>query len=195
MRRKTAPQDPVHPEVSRAAASEVGLIAKAEESAQSAMGEYVLDNRSHRTTQGSSARPTRKAVVGEIITRPCRSCLLPGDRSWCEDVGRARWLAAPSHANRGSANTGEKREGLFGSSHWKVGNRSCAGNEVAPANACASAASSSDSRLAVRERVFNSAAHEKLSCVRTRMLVVPGSVPVCHQFASPWTGRTHHPDA
>jgi hypothetical protein len=52
MRRKTAPKDPVHPEVSRAVASEVGLIAKAEEGAQSAVGEYVLDNLSHRTTQG-----------------------------------------------------------------------------------------------------------------------------------------------
>jgi hypothetical protein len=49
MRRKTAPKDPVHPELLRAAPSEVGLIAKAEESAQSAVGEYVLDNRSHRT--------------------------------------------------------------------------------------------------------------------------------------------------
>ena len=59
MRRKTAPKDPVHPEVSRAVASEVGLIAKAEEGAQSAVGEYVLDNRSHRTTQGSGVRGSR----------------------------------------------------------------------------------------------------------------------------------------
>ncbi len=59
MRRKTAPKDPVHPEVSRAVASEVGLIAKAEEGAQSAVGECVLDNRSHRTTQGSGVRGRR----------------------------------------------------------------------------------------------------------------------------------------
>jgi hypothetical protein len=59
MRRKTAPKEPVHPQVSRAAASEVGLIARAEESAQSAMGEYVLDNRSHRTIQGSGVRGRR----------------------------------------------------------------------------------------------------------------------------------------
>ena len=56
MRRKTAPKDPVHPEVSRAVASEVGLIAEEENGAQSAMGEYVLDNRSHRTAQGSGVR-------------------------------------------------------------------------------------------------------------------------------------------
>ena len=52
-------KDPVHPELSRASASEVGLIARAEESAQSAMGEYVLDNRSHRTPQGSGVRGRR----------------------------------------------------------------------------------------------------------------------------------------
>jgi hypothetical protein len=56
MRRKTAPKDPVHPEVSRAAPSEVGLIAK-KECAQSAMGEYVLDNLSHRTTQAQRPGP------------------------------------------------------------------------------------------------------------------------------------------
>jgi hypothetical protein len=59
MRRKTAPKDSVHPKVSRAAASEVGLIAKEENGAQSAVGEYVLDNRSHRTTQGSGVRGRR----------------------------------------------------------------------------------------------------------------------------------------
>lgn len=59
MRRKTAPKDPVHPRLSRAAPSEVGLIAKAEEWAQSAVGEYVLDNRSHRTPQGSVVRGRR----------------------------------------------------------------------------------------------------------------------------------------
>ena len=62
MRRKTAPKDPVHPEVSRVAANEVGLIAKAGERAQSAMGEYVLDNRSHRTTQGSGVRGRRASL-------------------------------------------------------------------------------------------------------------------------------------
>jgi hypothetical protein len=62
MRRKTAPKDPVHPEVSRAAASEVGLIAKAEEWAQSAVGECVLDNRSHRTDQGSGVRGRRASL-------------------------------------------------------------------------------------------------------------------------------------
>jgi hypothetical protein len=62
MRRKTAPKDPVHPEVSRASASELGLIAMAEESAQSAMGECVLDNRSHRTTQGSGVRGRRATL-------------------------------------------------------------------------------------------------------------------------------------
>jgi hypothetical protein len=62
MRRKTASQDPVHPEVSRAAASEVGLIAEEENGAQSAVGEYVLDNRSHRTTQGSGVRGRRASL-------------------------------------------------------------------------------------------------------------------------------------
>jgi hypothetical protein len=62
MRRKTAPEDSVHPEASRAVASEVGLIAKAEEGGQSAMGEYVLDNRSHRTTQGSGVRDRRESL-------------------------------------------------------------------------------------------------------------------------------------
>ena len=64
MRRKTAPKDPVHPKVSRASASEVGLIAMAEESAQSAMGECVLDNRSHRTTQGLGVRGRRNPLIG-----------------------------------------------------------------------------------------------------------------------------------
>jgi len=59
MRRKTASQAPVHPRLSRAAQSEVGLIAKAEEGAQSAVGECVLDNRSHRTKQGSGVRGRR----------------------------------------------------------------------------------------------------------------------------------------
>jgi len=59
MRRKTASQAPVHPRLSRAAQSEVGLIAKAEEGAQSAVGECVLDNRSHRTDQGSGVRGRR----------------------------------------------------------------------------------------------------------------------------------------
>ena len=64
MRRKTAPKDPVHPEVSRASASELGLIAKAEECAQSAMGECVLDNRSHRTTNRvRGAGPPRKTFI------------------------------------------------------------------------------------------------------------------------------------
>ena len=62
MRRKTAPKDPVHPNVSRAAQTEVGLIAAAEEWGQSAVGEYVLDNRSHRTTQGSGARGRRASL-------------------------------------------------------------------------------------------------------------------------------------
>ena len=64
MRRKTAPKDPVHPEVSRASASEVGLIAKAEEGGQSVMGEYVLDNRSHRTAPGHRRHDT--ARVGGV---------------------------------------------------------------------------------------------------------------------------------
>ena len=64
MRRKTAPKDPVHPEASRAVASEGGLIAKEENGAQSAVGEYVLDNHSHRTTQGSGVRgPAHKTFV------------------------------------------------------------------------------------------------------------------------------------
>ena len=62
MRRKTAPKDPVHPNVSRAAQTEVGLIAAAEEWGQSAVGEYVLDNRSHRTTQGSGVRGRRASL-------------------------------------------------------------------------------------------------------------------------------------
>jgi hypothetical protein len=71
MRRKTAPKDSVHPEVSRAAASEMGLIARAEESAQSAMGEYVLDNRSHRTTpRVRGAGPERKTFVR---TKACKA--------------------------------------------------------------------------------------------------------------------------
>jgi hypothetical protein len=75
MRRKTAPQDPVHPEVSRAA-SEVGLIAKAEESAQSATGEYVLDNRSHRTTkgQGCGAAQERRPQVMDGPASPAADC-------------------------------------------------------------------------------------------------------------------------
>jgi hypothetical protein len=72
MRRKTAPKDSVHPEVSRAAASEVGLIARTEESAQSAMGEYVLDNRSHRTPQGSGVRGRR----ARLSFRP-KACKAP----------------------------------------------------------------------------------------------------------------------
>jgi hypothetical protein len=75
MRRKTAPKDPVHPEVSRAVASEVGLIAKAEEGAQSAVGECVLDNRSHRTTQGSGVRGRRARLSSaEKHARPCIPC-------------------------------------------------------------------------------------------------------------------------
>jgi hypothetical protein len=54
MRRKTAPNDPVHPGVPRAVASDGGLIAKAVEAAQSAMGENVLDNRSHRMPKAQS---------------------------------------------------------------------------------------------------------------------------------------------
>src|SRR3954471_9608064 len=77
MRRKTAPQDPVHPKLSRAAASEVGLIAKAEESAQSAMGEYVLDNRSHRTTQGSGGRGRRARLSFRPKTCPAPHPLQP----------------------------------------------------------------------------------------------------------------------
>jgi hypothetical protein len=71
MRRKTAPKDLVHPGVSRAVASEVGLIAKVEETAQSAMGENVLDNRSHRTpkAQSHSAAPhnLRGAPIGAQV--------------------------------------------------------------------------------------------------------------------------------
>lgn len=70
MRRKTAPKDPVHPEVSRAVASEVGLIAKAEEGAQSAMGECVLDNRSHRTIQGSGVWGRRASLSSAKHGRP-----------------------------------------------------------------------------------------------------------------------------
>jgi hypothetical protein len=71
MRRKTAPKDPVHPNVSRAAQTEVGLIAKAEEWAQSAVGECVLDNRSHRNdTRVRGAGLARKPVVREIMDGP-----------------------------------------------------------------------------------------------------------------------------
>jgi hypothetical protein len=70
MRRKTAPKDPVHPNVSRAAHTEVGLIAKAEEWAQSAVGECVLDNRSHRTDKGQGCGPARKPVVRESMDGP-----------------------------------------------------------------------------------------------------------------------------
>ena len=71
MRRKTAPKDPVHPEVSRAVASEVGLIAEEENGAQSAMGEYVLDNRSHRTAQGLGCG------AGAQASRPAKSWTAP----------------------------------------------------------------------------------------------------------------------
>jgi hypothetical protein len=75
MRRKTAPKDPVHPKVSRAAASEVGLIAKAEEWAQSAVRECVLDNRSHRTTQGSGVRgPRARLSPAESMDGPASPC-------------------------------------------------------------------------------------------------------------------------
>ena len=76
MRRKTASQAPVHPRLSRAAQSEVGLIAKAEEGAQSAVGECVLDNRSHRTTQGPGVRgrsarvPSRKIMAAPHPLQP-----------------------------------------------------------------------------------------------------------------------------
>jgi hypothetical protein len=73
MRRKTAPKDPVHPEVSRAVASEGGLIAK-EEAAQSAVGECVLDNRSHRTTQGSGVRGRRARLSSGRNIRPRIPC-------------------------------------------------------------------------------------------------------------------------
>ena len=79
MRRKTAPKDPVHPEVSRAVASEVGLIATGEEGVQSAVGECVLDNRSHRTTQRGGAGPARMPVVGESRTAsyPLQPIVMP----------------------------------------------------------------------------------------------------------------------
>ncbi len=71
MRRKTAPKDPVRPGISSAVASEVGLIAKVGETAQSAMGENVLDNRSHRTTQRvRGAGPARKPVANESMDSP-----------------------------------------------------------------------------------------------------------------------------
>jgi hypothetical protein len=86
MRRKTAPKDPVHPEVSRAVASEVGLIAKAEEGAQSAVGEYVLDNLSHRTTQGSVVRGRRARLDKRepCSARPNGSSVggIPANSTW-----------------------------------------------------------------------------------------------------------------
>jgi hypothetical protein len=75
MRRKAAPKDPVHPEVSPAVASEVGLIATAEEGEQSALGECVLDNRSHRTTHGSGVRGRRvKLSSAQKHARPRIRC-------------------------------------------------------------------------------------------------------------------------
>ena len=85
MRRKTAPKDPAHPEVSRAVASEVGLIAK-KECAQSAMGEYVLDNRSHRTTQGSGVRGRR----ARLSSRPKNMDGPASPAADCWPVGPAR---------------------------------------------------------------------------------------------------------
>jgi hypothetical protein len=64
MRRKTAPKAPLHPEVSGAMASDGGLIAKAGETAQSAMGKNVLDNRSHRTPKAQSHSASHQNMSG-----------------------------------------------------------------------------------------------------------------------------------
>ena len=66
--------------------------------------------------------------------------------------------AAPADVTASTAPT----DLVCGSCHRNVGNRSCVGNDVTPANAAASAASSWASRLAVRERVLSRPTHEKL---------------------------------
>jgi hypothetical protein len=113
MRRKTAPKDPVHPEVSRAVASEVGLIAKAEEGAHSAVGEYVLDNRSHRTTQGSGVRGSRKPFV-RPKTCPDSHPLQPSGRPLRVAKCLATKCAAVTHARMPRPRTSHTDRAIIG---------------------------------------------------------------------------------
>jgi hypothetical protein len=75
MRRKTAPKAPLYPDVSRVGASEGGLIAKVGETAQSAMGENVLDNHSHRTPKAQSRSASHHNLCGAPTGAQARSGL------------------------------------------------------------------------------------------------------------------------